>query len=52
MEIKFDQLANNLDIRLIQGSKKSVLNIAEWITNGKNLKIKPVDLSLKNKLRA
>ena len=32
---KFDELANNLDIRLTQGSKKYILNIAEWITNEK-----------------
>ena len=46
---KSDELANNLDIRLTQGSKKYILNIAEWITNEKNLKLKLVDLSLKTK---
>ena len=38
-----------MDTRSIKGSKKPILNIAEYITNGKNLKVKPADLSLKNK---
>ena len=37
IEIKFNELANNLDIRLINGSKKSILNIVEYITDEKNL---------------
>ena len=49
---KFNELANNLDIRLIRGTKNSLLNIAEYITNGKNIKIKPADSSLKNKRKA
>ena len=49
IEIKFNELANNSDIRLLKGSKKSILNIVEYISNGKNLKIKPIDLSFKNK---
>ena len=52
MEIEFNELANNLDIRLIRGTKNSILNIAEYITNGKNIKIKPAHSSLKNKCKA
>ena len=33
----------------MKGTKNSVLNIAEYIRNGKNLRINPVDSSLKNK---
>ena len=29
MEIKFNKLANNLDIILIKGTKKYILNVAE-----------------------
>ena len=38
IEIKFNELANNLDIRLLQGSKKFILNIA-YISRRKILKI-------------
>ena len=40
---------NELDIRLIKVFKRSILNIAEYIFNGKKIKIKPVNSSLKNK---
>ena len=36
-------------MRLLKGTKNSILNIAEYISNGKNLKIKPIDSSFKNK---
>ena len=49
IEIIFHKLANNSDIRLLKGSKKSIPNIAAYISNGKNLKIKPNDSSFKNK---
>ena len=49
IEIKFNKLANNLDNRLLKETKNSILNIVEYISNGKNLKIKSVDSSLKNK---
>ena len=35
IEIKLNESANNSDIRLIKRSKKSVLNIAEYISNAK-----------------
>ena len=38
MEIKFNELTNNLDTRLIKQSTKSVLNIVEYVSNEKNLK--------------
>ena len=34
---------------LTKEPKKCILNTAEYISNGKNLKIKPIDLSLKGK---
>ena len=46
IEIKLNELANNSDIRLIKWSTKSILNIAEYIKNGK---IKPIDSIFKNK---
>ena len=51
IETKFEELTNNLDIRLIKGSTKSILNIAEYISNRKSLKIKLIDSNLK-KLRS
>ena len=49
IEIKINELANNLDIRLLKRTKTSSLNIAEQITNEKDLKVKPIDSSFKNK---
>ena len=46
IETNINELANSLDI-LIKETKKFILNIVEYITNRKNLKIKPVDSSLK-----
>ena len=42
-KIKFNALVNNSDIRLIKGSKLSILNIAEHISNEKNLRVNPID---------
>ena len=47
IEININELANSLDIMLMKGTKKFILKIVEYITNRKNLKIKPVDSSLK-----
>ena len=47
--MKFYRLADNLNIELIKGSKKTILSIAEYVRNGKNLKIKPNDSNLKDK---
>ena len=49
IEIKFNELVNNSGIRFIKGSKKSIVNTAEYISNEKNLKIKPIDSSFNNK---
>ena len=49
IETKFNKLVNNLGIRLIKETKNCILNIPEYITSRKNLKIDIVDLSLKNK---
>ena len=43
LEIKFN------DIRLLKGTKNSILSIEEYISNGKNLKTKPIDSIFKNK---
>ena len=34
-----------------QNLKKTILSIAEYINNGENLKIKPIDSNLKDKCR-
>ena len=47
IETNINELANSLDIILIKETKKFILNIVEYITNRKNIKIKPVDSSLK-----
>ena len=47
--MKFNEFASNLCIKLTKWSKNYTLNTAEYISNGKNLKIKPIDLSLKDK---
>ena len=47
IEININELANSLDIILIKGIKNFFLKTVEYITNRKNLKIKPVDSSLK-----
>ena len=52
IEIKFNELANDLDIRLLKGTKNSVLNISEYISNRKNLRIRPIDSSFENKCLA
>ena len=49
IEIKFNELASHLDIRLLKRSNKSILNIVEHVSKGKNLKIKLIDSSFKNK---
>ena len=38
IEIKCNELANNLDIRLLKGCKIYILSIGEYVSNGKNLK--------------
>ena len=48
-KIEFNELIKRLNTKLIEESKKSILSIAEYITNGKNLKIKPLESSLKDK---
>ena len=47
--MKFNEFANNLNIKLIKGPKNCILNTAEYISNGKNLKIKPIGLSITEK---
>ena len=47
-KIEFNELAKYLNMKLIKKSKKTI-SIAEYIKNGKNLKIEPTDSSLKAK---
>ena len=49
---EFNELAKCLNIKLIKESKKTkktIFSIAEYISNGKNLKIKSIDSSFKDK---
>ena len=46
---EFNKLANDLIIKLIIGYKKPILSIANAISNEKNLRIEPIDSSLKEK---
>ena len=46
---KFDKLSNNLNIKLIKGPRKSILYIKDYVNNGENLTIDPIDSSLKIK---
>ena len=42
-------MANHLSIKLIKGSKKFIFSISKFINNWKNLKLEPIDSSLKGK---
>ena len=47
--IMLNEFANKLNIKLIKGSKNCVFNTVEYISRGKNAKVKSIDLDLKNK---
>ena len=47
-KMKFNELSNDLNIKLIKGIKNSILYLKGHINNGIALKIKPIDLSIKN----
>ena len=47
--MKFNKLPNNLNIKLIKGTRKSVIFMKDYIDNWENLKIKYIHSSLKNK---
>ena len=47
--MSFNEFANNLNIKLIKGPKNCILNTAEYISNRKNLKVKPIGLSITEK---
>ena len=49
IERKFTELANHLSIKLIKGSKKAILSIADYISKGENLKIESIGSSVKDK---
>ena len=44
---EFYELTKCLNFNLRIESKKAIRSIAEYISDGKNLKIKPIDLSIK-----
>ena len=46
--MKFNELSNDLNIKLIKGIKNSILYLKGHINNGIALKIKPIDLGIKN----
>ena len=47
-KMKFNELSNDLNIKLIKGIKNSILYLKGHINNGIALKIKPIDFSIKN----
>ena len=47
--MNFKKLSNNLNIKLIKRTKNSILYMKDYINNGEHFKIKPTDLSLRNK---
>ena len=47
--MKFNELWNNMSIKLIDGSRLYISLIKKNIGNGKNFKIKPVNFSIENK---
>ena len=51
IEMKFNELSNNMNIKLINGSELHIFLIKKniYIDNGKSTIIKPVDFSIKNK---
>ena len=48
-EIKCNILSNDLNIKLIEGTNGTIFYMKDYINNGENLKIKPIDITLKNK---
>ena len=49
IKIKANKLPNDFNIKLIKGNKKYIRYITDFINNGKNIKIKLIDLRIKNK---
>ena len=49
---KFNKLSNSLYIKLIKEDKKNIQYMVDYLNKGKKLKIKPIDLSNKNKCMA
>lgn len=48
-EVKINKLSNNQNIKLIKGSKKAILFIAESMINEKKFTVNSTDSSVKNK---
>ena len=47
--MKFNKLSNDLNIKLIEGTNSTISYIKDYINNGENITIDPIDSSLKNK---
>ena len=50
-EVKLNKLSNNQNIKLIKGSKKAILFIAESMINEKKFTVNSTDSSVKNIFR-
>ena len=48
-EMKFNRLPNYLNIKLIEGTNDTIFYMKDYINNGENVTIDPIDSSLKNK---
>ena len=49
IEMKFNKWSNDLNIELIEETNGTISYTKDYINNGENLKIKPIDSNLKNK---
>ena len=49
-EIKLNKLSNDLNFKLVNGSKVVILFILEPIINRVNIKLDPIDKSFKNRI--
>ena len=47
--MRFNNLSNNLNIKLTKGNRSFILYIENYVNNVKNLNKKPIDLGIKNK---
>ena len=48
-KLKLNKISNDLNNKLIKWIGNSTFYMKDYIDNGENLKIKPIDLSIKNK---
>lgn len=48
-KLKLNKISNDLNNKLIKWIGNATFYMKDYIDNGENLKIKPIDLSIKNK---